>query len=93
MRGRRPTPAADHSSPAADHPPSAVQAPAPAPATDLSEPVPTGEPRDAGMSTAEYAIGTVAACGFAGVLWAVVHSSAVASMLQGIVERALSLGA
>jgi hypothetical protein len=47
---------------------------------------------DAGMSTAEYAIGTVAACGFAGVLWAVVHSGAVASLLQGVVERALSLG-
>jgi hypothetical protein len=48
-------------------------------------------PADAGMSTAEYAIGTVAACGFAGVLWAVVHSSAVANLLQGVVERALSL--
>ena len=49
-------------------------------------------PGDAGMSTAEYAIGTVAACGFAGVLWAVVHSDAVARLLQGIVERALTLG-
>jgi hypothetical protein len=48
-------------------------------------------PGDAGMSTAEYAIGTVAACGFAGVLWAVVHSDAVARLLQGVVERALSL--
>jgi hypothetical protein len=47
---------------------------------------------DAGMSTAEYAIGTVAACGFAGVLWTVVHSDAVAHLLQGVVERALSLG-
>ena len=46
---------------------------------------------EAGMSTAEYAIGTVAACGFAGVLWAVVHSDAVARLLQGVVERALSL--
>jgi hypothetical protein len=44
------------------------------------------------MSTAEYAIGTVAACGFAGVLWAVVHSGAVAHLLQGIIERALTLG-
>ena len=47
---------------------------------------------DAGMSTAEYAIGTVAACGFAAVLWTVVHSDAVAHLLQGVVERALSLG-
>jgi hypothetical protein len=44
-----------------------------------------------GMSTAEYAIGTVAACGFAGVLWAVVHSSAVSSMLQSIIQHALTL--
>jgi hypothetical protein len=50
------------------------------------------EPGDAGMSTAEYAIGTVAACGFAGVLWTVVHSDAVAHLMQGVVERALSLG-
>ncbi|MDQ1633619.1 MAG: hypothetical protein QOJ32_428 [Frankiaceae bacterium] len=50
------------------------------------------EPGDAGMSTAEYAIGTVAACGFAGVLWTVVHSAAVAHLMQGVVERALSLG-
>jgi hypothetical protein len=44
------------------------------------------------MSTAEYAIGTVAACGFAGVLWAVVHSGAVAHLLQTTIERALTLG-
>lgn len=47
---------------------------------------------DAGMSTAEYAIGTVAACAFAGVLYGVVRSGAVATLLQGVVERALSLG-
>lgn len=50
------------------------------------------EPGDAGMSTAEYAIGTVAACAFAGVLYGVVRSGAVATLLQGVVERALSLG-
>lgn len=42
-----------------------------------------------GMTTAEYAVGTVAACGFAGVLWAVVHSSTVAHLLSGVVARAL----
>jgi hypothetical protein len=41
------------------------------------------------MTTAEYAVGTVAACGFAGVLWAVVHSSTVAHLLSGVVARAL----
>jgi uncharacterized protein DUF4244 len=44
---------------------------------------------DDGMTTAEYAVGTVAACGFAGVLWAVVHSSTVAHLLSGVVARAL----
>jgi hypothetical protein len=44
---------------------------------------------DDGMTTAEYAVGTVAACGFAGVLWAVVHSSTVAHLLSGVIARAL----
>jgi hypothetical protein len=43
------------------------------------------------MSTAEYAVGTLAACGFAGVLWVVVHSSEVHDLLQGVVTRALNL--
>ncbi|MGZ4665449.1 MAG: DUF4244 domain-containing protein [Frankiaceae bacterium] len=47
--------------------------------------------RDAGMTTAEYALGTVAACGFAAVLWAVVHSGAVHHLIQSVVERALNL--
>jgi hypothetical protein len=46
---------------------------------------------EAGMSTAEYAVGTLAACGFAGVLWAVVHSGEVHSLLQSVVARALNL--
>jgi hypothetical protein len=46
---------------------------------------------DAGMSTAEYAVGTLAACSFAGVLWVVVHSGAVHSLLQSVVTRALNL--
>jgi hypothetical protein len=46
---------------------------------------------EAGMSTAEYAVGTLAACGFAGVLWVVVHSGPVHSLLQGVVTRALNL--
>ena len=48
--------------------------------------LPAGED---GMTTAEYAVGTVAACGFAGVLWAVVHSSTVAHLLSSVVARAL----
>ncbi|WP_419996242.1 DUF4244 domain-containing protein [Streptomyces boninensis] len=44
---------------------------------------------DAGMTTSEYAVGTIAAVGFAAVLYKVVTSGAVSSALQGIVERAL----
>lgn len=47
---------------------------------------------DDGMSTAEYAVGTVAACGFAAVLWAVVHSGAIHDMLASVLQHALSLG-
>lgn len=46
---------------------------------------------DAGMSTAEYAVGTVAACGFAALLWTVLHSGTVQGALSGLVSKALSL--
>ncbi|MBX5446894.1 MAG: DUF4244 domain-containing protein [Acidothermus cellulolyticus] len=45
--------------------------------------------RDAGMSTAEYAIGTLAACAFAALLYKVVTSSTVLQLLTGLVTRAL----
>ncbi|WP_426563882.1 DUF4244 domain-containing protein [Angustibacter sp. McL0619] len=48
--------------------------------------------RDGGMTTAEYAIGTLAACGFAALLVTILRGSAVRSMLLAIIERALSLG-
>jgi len=44
---------------------------------------------DAGMSTAEYAVGTVAAVAFAVVLYKVVRSPAVSSALTSIVNSAL----
>jgi hypothetical protein len=44
---------------------------------------------DDGMTTAEYAVGTVAACGFAALLYKVVTSGAVSSALQGLIRRAL----
>jgi hypothetical protein len=47
--------------------------------------------RDDGMATAEYAIATLAACGFAGLLVAILRSDQVRGLLLGIVERALSL--
>ncbi|WP_078532501.1 DUF4244 domain-containing protein [Streptomyces hokutonensis] len=45
--------------------------------------------RDAGMATAEYAMGLVAAVAFAVVLYKVVTSGAVSTELQNIVKRAL----
>jgi len=45
---------------------------------------------DAGMATAEYAIVTVAACGFAGLLVALLRSDQVRGLLLGIIRRALA---
>ncbi|WP_280691114.1 DUF4244 domain-containing protein [Kitasatospora sp. GAS204B] len=44
---------------------------------------------DVGMSTAEYAVGTVAACGFAALLYKVVTSGAVSGALADLLDRAL----
>jgi hypothetical protein len=44
---------------------------------------------DVGMSTAEYAIGTVAACAFAALLYKVVTSGQILNLLTGVVSRAL----
>jgi hypothetical protein len=44
---------------------------------------------DAGMNTAEYAVGTLAAVAFAGVLLAVLQSDPIRNALQAVVERAL----
>jgi hypothetical protein len=57
--------------------------------TDTSRP--HGTPADAGMATAEYAIATLAACGFAALLLAVLSSGEVRQMLLDLVQRALSL--
>ncbi|MEU8692590.1 DUF4244 domain-containing protein [Streptomyces sp. NPDC048665] len=46
--------------------------------------------RDAGMVTSEYAMGILAAVGFAVLLYEVVTSGQVRAELQSIVKRALS---
>ncbi len=48
-----------------------------------------GSRSDAGMTTAEYAVGTLAAVAFAAVLLAVVKSGAVSAALTSIVTTAL----
>jgi len=47
--------------------------------------------KDAGMTTAEYAVGTVAACAFGALLYRVVTSGPVEAALSGLLERALSV--
>ena len=49
------------------------------------------EALDAGMVTAEYAIATLAAAAFAGVLLVVLRSPEVRGFLLGIVRQALSV--
>lgn len=51
----------------------------------------TGRRAERGMSTAEYAVGIMAACTFALVLLGVVRSDAVRTALTGIVQNALGL--
>ncbi len=47
---------------------------------------------DAGAATAEYAIATLAAVGFAGLLVAILRSDEVRGMLLDLVHRALTFG-
>lgn len=51
-----------------------------------------GEDPEAGLATAEYAVATIAAVGFAGLLIAILRSGEVREMLLGIIQRALSIG-
>ena len=46
---------------------------------------------DAGMATAEYAIATLAAVGFAGLLVVILRGNEVRSLLLGIIRQALTL--
>jgi hypothetical protein len=45
---------------------------------------------DRGSATAEYAIATLAAVGFAGLLVVILRSDAVRSMLTNLIQHALS---
>jgi Protein of unknown function (DUF4244) len=46
---------------------------------------------ESGMATAEYAIATLAACGFAALLLAILRSGEVRGLLLGIIRRALAV--
>jgi len=45
---------------------------------------------DSGMSTVEYAIGTIAAAAFAAILYTVVTGDSIVSALTNIIARALN---
>jgi hypothetical protein len=44
-----------------------------------------------GMTTAEYAVGTVAACGFGGILYKLLTSDTVVELLTSVVRRAFDI--
>ncbi|HVS67196.1 MAG TPA: DUF4244 domain-containing protein [Mycobacteriales bacterium] len=46
---------------------------------------------DGGMSTAEYAVGIVAACGFAAVLYHVLTSGFVEHLIEDLIVKAVHL--
>ncbi|MDF2824227.1 MAG: rane protein [Mycobacterium sp.] len=48
---------------------------------------------DTGMSTVEYAIGTIAAAAFGAILYTVVTGDSIAGALTGIITRALNTSA
>lgn len=46
---------------------------------------------DAGVATAEYAMTTVAACGFAGVLYKILMSDGMQQIVFDLIKKAFSL--
>ena len=48
--------------------------------------------RERGLATAEYAIATLGAAGFAGVLLAILKGGDVKAMLTSLIQSALSIG-
>ncbi|MGO1511020.1 hypothetical protein CZ771_04840 [Actinomycetales bacterium JB111] len=51
----------------------------------------TAEDAEAGMATAEYAIGTVAAAGLAAALIGILNGDSVIGMVTGLITRALGV--
>lgn len=47
---------------------------------------------DDGMTVAEYAVGTVAACGFGGVLYQILTSTPVIHLVTEVISKALHIG-
>ena len=60
-------------------------------AAECSAPESSDPSGEAGMATAEYAIGTLAAAAFAGLLLAIMRSGSLRGTLQSLIESALSV--
>ncbi len=59
---------------------------------DIADSVTTGALiADEGMATAEYAVATLAACGFAGLLLTILRSDEVRNLLLSLITRALGM--
>jgi hypothetical protein len=72
--------------------PAAARPVAARPAAARPSPLTSGRAAEAGMATAEYAIATLAACGFAGLLVTILRSGEVRGLLLGVIRDALSVG-
>ncbi|MGH3471014.1 MAG: DUF4244 domain-containing protein [Nocardioidaceae bacterium] len=46
---------------------------------------------EVGMTTAEYAVGTVSACGFAGLLFKILTSDFGQELLKGLLDKVMSI--
>lgn len=85
-------PAAEGSAPASPRVHRRGRTPRPLHARAAARLAATGQPGDAGMTTAEYAVGTVAACGFGGVLFKLLTSPEVLGLLRDVITHAFHLG-
>lgn len=59
-------------------------------ASRLVRPQPGDPDGEEGATTVEYAIGTIAAAGFAGLLILILKSDTVRSALEGLIQEALA---
>ena len=55
-----------------------------------TEQAPPSPRSDDGVVTAEYAVATVASCGFAGVLYTIIQSDTVQKLLLNVIKHAFS---
>lgn len=46
---------------------------------------------ESGMTTAEYAVGTVSACSFAGILYKLLSSGFGQELLQALIDKVMSI--